>query len=89
MKKYTLLDYREFEEYLEIEEPFFDGYHYMFVFDNEYQASIIKHCASYGHQMDLFEIMIITPEGHFKDPVGHLTNDEVLEKLREVKMIKK
>ena len=86
--KYTPLNYKGFKKYLVVEEELFDGLHYLFMFDNGYYVSVIKHMGSYGHDKDLFELMINTPDDRDLEPNGWLTNEDVLEKLKEVKMMK-
>lgn len=89
----TALNYDKFEKYMvqESSHPHYGGYCYRFEFDNNYGASVVKHCGSYGYIDDLFELAIlhngqITYE-LYDDVLGHLTNDEVLEYLSQIKNI--
>jgi len=100
LKKYLLIARdRSTEEMRKISEKIgrenFD-WQWIFKFDNEYGVSVIKNCwGSYGFDDDLFEIATI----YFKDgnwglcgldcmpsnPVGYLTNNEVMEYLYKIK----
>ena len=85
--KGTPLQYDKYKEYLEEERK---G-HWWFRFPNNYGASVIKHWGSYGYEEDKFELAVLhkdmitynTPITD--DVIGHLTNDEVLELLEEIK----
>ena len=94
--KYAKLNYEGYEEYLVSEGGnFFGGYAYEFKFENNYGASIIKHCFSYGNEDDLFELAVlydskITYSTEITgDVLGYLTNEDVLFYLSEIKNIDK
>ena len=73
-----------------------NGVHqWLFKFDNDYGASVIKHYGSYGFEDDLFELAVIEFYDNdwdlsYSTPItdnviGHLTNDEVLSLLERIK----
>ena len=81
-------------------EECFDGIRLVFRFENNYGASVVKNSYSYGHEKDLWELAVIkfrsdcvcnycwelnydTPITN--DVIGYLTNDEVLEILKQIK----
>ena len=103
----TKLDYRKFKDYLiaeiddtfeeECSSPFFN-YQWIFKFENNYGASVVKHAFSYGFNKDLFELAVLEfdKDGYYsltyKTPVansvlGNLTNFEVMECLEMIKAI--
>ena len=72
---------------------------WIFKFENNYGASVIKHFGSYGYEEDLFELAVLywindkewtlsynTPLTD--DVIGHLTNEEVIELLQQIKKLK-
>lgn len=90
--KGTPLEYKEFEEYyIKSKCP---G-QWLFKFNNDYGASVVKHFGSYGYEEDLFELAVIywennrftltynTPITH--DVIGHLSNEEVMKYLKQIK----
>lgn len=90
--KYTKLNFEGYEEYLVSEGGnFFGGLAYEFKFENNYGASIIKHCFSYGNEDDLFELAVlyngkITYSTEITgDVLGYLDNDDVLIVLNQIK----
>lgn len=93
--EYTKLNFEGYEEYLVSEGGnFFGGYAYEFKFENNYGASIIKHCFSYGNEDDLFELAVLY-NGKItygteitKDVLGYLDNDDVLAVLNQIKELK-
>lgn len=75
-----------------------NGIHqWMFKFENEYGASVIKHYGSYGFERDLFELAVIKFDGNdfnlcYETPItdnviGNLTNDEVLDCLERIRKL--
>ena len=89
IKNYTKLKYDGFESHLKIEERFFDGWHWMFEFENGWVVSVIKHRHSYGGKNDLFEVMrFYRRAGKDSDVFGDLTNRQVLKALRITKALR-
>lgn len=101
LKAKTPLQYDKYKEYY-IDDKNNDtkywkrGIHqWVFHFENNYGASVIKHFGSYGYDEDLFELAVIkfnnvvwdlcydTPIT--SDVIGNLTNDEILELLERIK----
>ena len=75
-----------------------DGIQYLFRFENNYGASVIKHKGSYGHEDDLWELAVIKFDNDDNDswdltydtPItadveGWLTDDEVRALLQRIK----
>ena len=54
-----LLDHEEFKYNLLKIRDILDGVQYLFRFENNYGASVVKHCASYGNEEDLWELAVI------------------------------
>lgn len=95
------LNYEGFETYLESRHELFDGISYKFKFENRYGISVVKHCFSYGHEKDLWEIAMLWwgPNGYgswsfdiiydydiLPDGVmGYLTDEQVREYLQRIK----
>ena len=54
-----------FESYVVLERNWLGGVQYVFKFDNNYGASVIKNKGSYGRELDLWELAVIkfTDEG--------------------------
>ena len=82
-------------------DPF--GIHYIFSFDNGYQASVVKFYndlgffgSSYGAEYDLWELAVLKDgKVHYDNSVangdvrGNLTDNEVNDLLREIEKFKK
>lgn len=86
---YTKLKYDGFKSYLKIEERLFDGFHWMFEFENGWAVSVIKHRYSYGDKDDLFESMQYKKQGFCEGEVfGAMSNNEVLKLLRLTKSLR-
>ena len=72
-------------------------YQWLFKFGDKYGVSVIKSCCSYGFDDDLFELATVyfvgdkhglcNLEGMDENPIGYLTNDEVIALLYKVKNI--
>ena len=90
--KGTPLNYKGFKKYyIKSDMP---G-QWLFKFENNYGASVIKHYGSYGYEDDLFEIAVIkfdNPLYNFtlcydtpisNDVIGYLTNENVLKYLKK------
>lgn len=91
--KYTKLKYEGFEKHFKNERHIFDGYQWIFEFENSFGASVVKHIGSYGSEEDLFELGVLK-EGHLcystpitNDVIGRLKNEEVLELLERIKAL--
>lgn len=97
---YTKLKYDGFEKYLfeatKGKVLHQESYKYIFKFDNNYGASVVKNPISYGHALDLFELAVIKFTDEFTwdlcytteitdDVIGYLTNDDVLDLLERIK----
>ena len=78
--------------------PLLGGVQYVFRFDNNYGASVVKHRGSYGHESDLWELAVIkynsenTNDWHITygttitdDVLGDLTDEEVCETLSAIR----
>lgn len=86
---YTKLKYEGFENYLKLEQRLYDGWHWIFGFENGYSVSVIKYGFSYGGRMDLFEAIQHNTYCFKEGKVfGSLSNDQVLELLKETKELK-
>lgn len=91
------LNYEGFDAYLvkRSERTYFGGVSYIFRFDNDYGASVIKHCFSYGNEQDLWELAVIKWRGYdwdlvydtpiTDDVIGCLTDEDVRELLGRIK----
>ena len=82
------LDCRSFEKWLVVKGARLNGVQYIFRFDNNYGASVIKFTGTFGHVSDLWELAVIyfDKDGDYKiaydtqiayDVIGWLTDDEV------------
>ena len=72
----------------------FNGHGYIYEFENGYGASVIKHDASYGGKMGLYEIAVLDSTGDIcystpitDDVVGHASEETVLDTLHRIKML--
>jgi hypothetical protein len=95
----TTLNYEGYEKYCaEINNGCCtnDGIQYVFRFDNNYGASVVKHGISYGHEEDLWELAVLRlcTDGKYHlcydteitdDVIGHLTDEEVRTYLGKIK----
>ena len=83
-----ILDYTGFAQNRMLRKCKLDGVQYIFRFDNNYGASVVKFTHTYGYESDLWELAVIkfdengdydlvydTPVAD--DVVGHLTDGEV------------
>lgn len=72
---------------------------WLFRFENNYGASVIKHWGSYGYNEDKFELAVIyfNEKGDYHltydtpitdDVIGYLDNEEVLKLLEKIKRLK-
>lgn len=104
MKEYkTSLKYDKYKEYYRPPKPlkkgqfgWSDKQQWIFKFENNYGASVVKHWGSFGWDDDLFELAVIKYIDKDKwhlcydtqithDVIGYLTNDEILELLEKIK----
>ena len=72
----------------------FNGHGYIYEFENGYGASVIKHDASYGGKMGLYEIAVLDSKGDFcyttditDDVVGYASKETVYETLDRIKSL--
>ena len=102
LKKYLYKEIRRTTKETEKLSKIFDrenfDYQWLFKFGDEYGVSVIKSCCgSYGFDEDLFELATVCfvgdkhdlydLEGMDKNPIGYLTNDEVIALLYKVRDI--
>ena len=92
-----ILNYEGFETYLVKRRPLHDGIQYIFRFENDYGASVVKHFGSYGHEDDLWELAVIkfdaeTGEWNLTydteitdDVIGCQTDEEIRDLLKRIK----
>ena len=84
-----------FAQYLNKEELLYGGIQYVFGFENNYGASVIKHNGSYGYHDDLWELAVIKfdNDGDWdlcydtditNDVEGWLTDNDVVDLLRRI-----
>ena len=76
-----------------------DGVQYLFKFDNNYGASVVKHSFSYGGNNGLWELAVIkyTKDGSnwkiaydttiTNDVIGNLPEDEINKLLKDVEAL--
>lgn len=76
--------------------PALGGVQYLFKFENNYGASVVKHYGSYGFAKDLWELAVIKFDKEYKwdlcydteitcDVEGYLTDDDVRNLLGQIK----
>ena len=92
-----ILNHEGFETYLVERSSLYDGIQYMFRFENNYGASVVKHFGSYGHEDDLWELAVIkfdaeTGEWNLTygteitdDVLGCQTDEEIRDLLKRIK----
>lgn len=95
-----LLNYEGFEQWLIAREvnDVLGGVQYIFRFENNYGASVVKHICSYGHEQDLWELAVILFDGEgdsdfnlcydtpiSEDVEGWLNDENVRNLLKEIK----
>lgn len=94
MYSYTELKFDGFEKDLWFKRRHFDGFQWRFKFKNGYGASVVKFGGSLGFRKDLFELAVFKGDKLcFDTPItddvlGYLTNEKVLEILRQIKNLK-
>lgn len=96
------LDYEGFEEFMKIRtnRVELEGVSFIFRFENNYGASVVKHKFSYGYNEDLWELAVIeftdesNEEWHItydtpitEDVIGYLKDEAVRELLGKIKDI--
>lgn len=92
------LNYEGFERFLKSETYLCGcgGVQYIFKFENDYGASIIKLRGSYGYEKDLWELAVIKFEEdgkwhlNYETPItedveGNLTDEDVRDLLKRIK----
>ena len=70
---------------------------YIFRFENDYGASVVKGMGTYGHELDLWELGVITFDGcdwHLtydtpitEDVIGYLTDEQVMDILKQIQAL--
>ena len=82
----------EFDNYKTLDKPYAGGIRREYKFENDYGASVICHGFSYGGELGLFEIAVLDSSGNLcydtsitDDVIGFLTEEAVIEVLREIK----
>ena len=94
------LNYDGFEKYHVVHGPKLDGVQYIFRFDNDYGASVVKWTYTFGYESDLWELGILQfdNDGNYSlsfdspitdDVIGHLTDEEVCRLLGEIRDLPK
>lgn len=98
------LNYEGFENYLLHREThaMMHGVQYLFRFENDYGASVIKHDGSYGHREDLWELAVLWFSGPCindrgicyttpitDDVIGWQTDKEIRDLLQRIKELEK
>ena len=93
-----VLNHEGFEPYLIVNERKIGGIQYIFRFENNYGASVVKHWGSYGHDDDEWELAVAkfydddnsnwsicydTPLTD--DVIGWLTDEDVRDLLKKIK----
>ena len=93
----------EFKKYIISEELvdrlFKYGKHYLFKFENNYGASVVKNDSSYGFEEDLWEMSVIKFDNNgdinllYDTPItdnvlGYLTDEKVVNYLKQIKELK-
>lgn len=92
-----VLNCKGYEDDLLFSEKKNDGVHYVFKFDNNYGASVVKFSGTYGFSMDLWELAVIkfltysqdyvlvydTPIAD--DVIGCNTDSEIRNLLQQIK----
>lgn len=73
---------------------YYPGVGYVFMFDNEYGASVVKHFGSYGYESDEWELAVIDKLGNLvydtpitDDVLGYLSDEEVDKILNDIKSL--
>lgn len=95
-----ILNYEGFEENLTTFRQLGDGVQYVFKFENDYGASVVKRSGSYGYDRDLWELAVIRfrGEGYWylvyetpitDDVVGFATDDKIRKLLGKIKNLTK
>lgn len=92
------LNYEGFEKHLvkTVNRDIFEGIQYLFRFDNNYGASVVKHKYSYGSDKDLWELAVIKfirddtwylnyDTDITDDVIGYLTDENVRDLLKKIK----
>lgn len=89
------LNYEGFENNLIEKSEHLGGIQYLFKFENNFGASVVKHSVSYGHEEDLWELAVIeycrSGEWYLTydtditdDVIGCLTDEDVRELLNKI-----
>ena len=91
MNQFTPLDPGNLQPFCIEEREHLGGPRYLFRFPNSLGAVVVKNEESYGHEDGLFTLCGVGFDGKAEvkitgvNSIGHLTNAEVVEKLREIK----
>lgn len=67
------------------ERKLFDGVQKIYKFDNGYGASVVKHSFSYGHELDQWELALVTfdKENNIQIEYNPMISDDVIGNLEE------
>lgn len=89
------LDYKNYEQYYQ--KNLCGKGHWVFKFENNYGASVIKKYGSYGYEKNKFELAVLKFDGNYhrlcydtritNNVIGYLTNEEVIKLLEEIKKL--
>lgn len=92
-EKKTPLEYEQYKKYYAGTRQ--EGQQWIFKFENNYGASVVKHYGSYGFEDDLFELAVLYFDGEdyhltYNTPItngviGYLTNEDVIKYLEKIK----
>lgn len=98
MKNFKLYECEDFEPNLIKRHGIYEGVQYIFRFDNDYGASVVKHGGSYGYHVDMWELAVIRFKNSSNDSwdltydtpitddvIGFLNDEEVRDLLKKIK----
>lgn len=83
----------DMDKYLVLERTLYDGYQKVYLFENGYGASVVKHSHSYGLEMTVIQGNIDDCRLCYDTPItvavlGYLDENEVEEYLKKIKELK-
>ena len=90
--KGTPIEIDRFDKYKIESKDFNDGVQYIYKFENEMGASVVRHAGSYGNEKGLWELAVLDENGELdyttpitNDVIGYLEWVDVEDKLNEIK----